>query len=422
MLTRQSARENVAAFGHAIQEGDEDEVEALLDSFDLLEVDIEDDAGVSVSPLMFAAKHESAGCAKVLLRAGAQWNRTFGPSMDTPLLESVSRGDADTVKVLIDAGADLGQADASGRSPLYMSCMMSQPHVTAILVEAGAALEQAMTSVNPGATALYGAALGNRCECCAVRCITLLCEARAVVDARTDQGATPMMVACQHGHQVIAMLLSSYGASRRPEIFEGDYPQTWWARDLADELGHDELVEWLDASGDFTPLHHIEVLLPSRTLKLLRTGSYSPVAGNPSPALRAKNYLRHNPDDRAAQMIIKASEAWSPSTHSLWSVAHRARVLELLEIGYLLRTKLGHGSVLDWWVDYVMPHAVRWEVQPPKQAPRAPAGHKEKEVKEQLKVDKPSPATASTGRQRSGVWAHRLRLRSTRDQDEHQGV
>ena len=408
-----STRESFAALGRAIAEGDEDAVAALLAKG----IDIEYPGLVCpdekfVSPLMFAARHEQAGCASLLLRAGAEPDRAFGSSADTALLMAVGKGDADTATRLLDAGADIEKGDAHGRSPLYVSCMMSHPSCTELLVNARADVEQAMTSLNPGATPLYGAAIGNRCECCAIWCVRLLCEAGAVVDARTEQGATPMMVACQRGNHLIAMMLSSYGASRHKARFEGDMPKTWWARDLAAELGHDELVEWLDASDDFTPLHHVEVLLPSRTLALLRAGACSPVAGLPSPALRAKNYLVKHPDDEAAKMILRASESWSPSTHSLWSEAHRGRVLDLLVIGYQLRSKLAHGSLLDWWIAHVMPHAVAWDVEPPR--PTEPEEKQEDDQKETL--DHPSvPATCSGVQVRRNtwtVWAHRLRSTS----------
>ena len=218
-----------------------------------------------------------------------------------------------------------------------------------------------------------------------------------------------MMVACQHGHREIAMLLSSYGASRHPHRWDGNLPSSWWARDLADDMGHDELVEWLDASYDFSPLHHIEVLLPARTHALLRAGA-SPVVGLPSPALRAKNYLRRHPHDDAAKMILRASEPWSCTTHSLWSDAHRARVRELLEIGYLLRTKLSDGSVLDWWIAHVMPHAVSWDVEPPR-----PCEPKAKQTDSGQKLDDGSsdPRLVESYDGRNGSWVRRLRPRLT---------
>ena len=238
-------RESVAALGAAIQEGDE----ALVASLLAKGVDIEASGLVSpqdgtlVSPLMFAAFNNRKSCAALLLRAGAKQDRTFGTSQITPLLVCVSRGNVETAKVLIDAGADLGQADAHGRSPLFISCLMNHPGCSALLLDAGADVEQAMTSINPGATALYGAVQGNRCDCCSFHCASLLLEAGAIVDARTVQGATPMMVACQHGRHGLAMLLSSYGASALPRSLRGQPPKDLVAsgprrRERARRVGH----------------------------------------------------------------------------------------------------------------------------------------------------------------------------------------
>ena len=402
-----STTRSLAALGRAIEEGNEKELDSLLSANpDLLEDDgLLCPSGISISPLMFAARYEQAGCARLLLKAGAQIDRSFGPDGDTPLIVSVSHGDVATAKVLIDAGADIGRADAHGRSPLYMSCFMSHPCCTALLVDANADLEQ---STDANATPLYGAALGNRCVCCSHRCVAILCDAGAVVDASTVLGSTPMMVACQHGHLGLAMLLSSYGASREPHRFEGDLPKTWWARDLAEEMDHDDLVAFLDASDDFTPLHHIEVLGPERTLELLHGGAWSPIAGHVSPATRAKNYMLRNPTDEAAQLIVRAGQPWSPTTHLVWSDAHRTRARELLSIGGLLRKKLEDGSVLDWWVAHVMPHAVAWDVEPP--LPTLP--------NREDKLDKPSVHAAVHCVREKNVWATRLRLRSKREADQ----
>ena len=360
-----STRNREGALGRAIQEGDHVSVETLLAKGTDIEASVLCPDGTAVSPLMLAAMCGETTSAGLLLRAGAELDRRCGSSQETALLMCVSCGWEGTAKRLIDAGADIHLADDCGRSPLLMSCLMCHPECTEVLLEAGADTEQAMTSINSGATALYAACIGRRCECCSFRCASLLCEAGAVIDARTAQGATPMMAACQHGRHQLACLLSSYGASRLPARFEGDLPKKWWARDLADGLGHDELVEWLDASDEFTPLHHIEVLTPRRTLALLRAGEHSPVAGHPSPALRAKNYLKSFPHDEAAKMIVRASEPWAPATHSVWAEQHRARAFDLLKIGYSLRARLGDGSVLDWWVTLVMPNAIVWGVKPP---------------------------------------------------------
>ena len=134
-----------AALASAITEGDECSVASMLANG----VDIEallscpdGPDGMPVSPLMLAAMHGRANVVTMLLRADAECDRLFGSSQVTALQMCVSCGDADTAKVLIDAGAHLGRADALGRSPLYMSCLMSHPDCTELLLASRAEIEQ----------------------------------------------------------------------------------------------------------------------------------------------------------------------------------------------------------------------------------------------------------------------------------------
>ncbi len=368
-----SAESRASELGRAVREGDAAAVESLLAKGVGVEAMVISPGGNSVSPLMLAAMHEGrAPVLEILLRAGAETDKPYGPDQETALIVCCSRGDDAAAKVLIDGGAKLDVADAHGRSALFMSCLGSHPECAALLVAAGAPIEQTMSTINPGATALYAAAIGRRCLCCAVHCASILCDAGARVDARTDQGATAFMVACQYGHLQLVMLLSSHGASRGPAPFEGEPPRTYWGRDLAEESGSDHVVEWLDASADFTPLHHAKMLEPERARALLRSGKFSPVAGRPSAACCARATLERHPHHEASKLIVLASEPWSQRTHALWGEQHRARAFELLKIGYQLRAKLEqHGSVIDWWVSHVMPHALSWDVEPPEPEPAA---------------------------------------------------
>ena len=170
-----------------------------------------------------------------------------------------------------------------------------------------------------------------------------------------------MMVSCQTGHLATSMLLSSYGATRQRTVFLGCIPTSEsWAYDLAKRSGNEELVRWLEASLQYTtPLHHIEVLTPKRTVALLRSGRFSPLAGDQvTPATRAVEH----PDSAAAAYILKACEPWTPNFNKLWGAPLRARAYELLKIGYQLR--LIHGdALLDTWVAHVMPYAITWDEQ-----------------------------------------------------------
>ena len=342
----------------ACERGDTDEVARLLgEGVPANAVNVQLPDGTRVTPLLVAIMNNHAACAQLLISAHAALNAACGPDSESALHVCCARGHADGARVLIEAGAELGPADALGRSPLFMSCLSGKPDLTALLLKAGADYEQPMTKHNPGATPLYAAALSG-----STRCVSLLCEAGADVEARTADGASPIMVSCQHGHLGTAMLLSSYGASRRRTAFHGCFPVSGtWAEDLAMRSGNTELVDWLRLSAAFCPLHHLEVLTPQRTVALLRSGRFSPHGGTGSPAERART-LPCNP---SAAIVLQASAPWSPSTHHLWGWQHRALAVELLKIGYALRGARAHdNALLDVWTFHVMPHVVTWDAVP----------------------------------------------------------
>ena len=312
--------------------------------------------GTPTTPLLIAIMHDRLDVAQLLIDARADLNVACGPTKETALHVSCTRAKAEATKLLIDSGAELNPADKLGRSPLFMAALAGQAECLALMIEAGADLEQVMTIHNPGATPLYAAALAG-----SVRCVTMLCDAGADVNAATADGATPMMVSCQTGHLDVSMLLSSYGASRQRTVFLGCVPKSEsWAYDLAKRSGNEELVLWLEQSIHYsTPLHYIEVLTPARTVALLRSGQYSPLAGGAcSPANRAALH----PEKASACYILKACEPWSPNLNRLWGKQQRARAYELLKIGYALGAIYGDGdALLDAWVAHVMPHAITWD-------------------------------------------------------------
>ena len=80
----------------------------------------------------------------------------------TALMNAVNSNDADKVKDLIDQGANINEADASGDSPLIMAAYQGYTEIVRLLLEAGADV----TVVDPGmkATALHAAAYAGRSE------------------------------------------------------------------------------------------------------------------------------------------------------------------------------------------------------------------------------------------------------------------
>ena len=147
-----------------------------------------------------------------------------------------------------------------------------------------------------------------------------------------------MLVACQEGHLETVMHLSAHGASRFPSKASIN------AEELAMQYAHDDVVSWLRKSADYTPLHHIQVLTPERTLFILRNGTCSPFAGRVSAVELATQHARTHPGHSAASLVVCAAAPWSPSTHKLWGASQRERAVELMKLGYLFAAQYAHAE------------------------------------------------------------------------------
>ena len=59
------------------------------------------------------------------------------------LIQAASNGDTQAVELLIEAGANIDQADEDGKTPLYWAARNGQTQVVKLLIEAGANIDQA---------------------------------------------------------------------------------------------------------------------------------------------------------------------------------------------------------------------------------------------------------------------------------------
>lgn len=123
--------------------------------------------------------------------------------------EAVLRGDADTVRLLIAAGADPEARGSGGSAPLDDAALKGYTAIARILLDSGAKVDSRNVW---GATPLHDAALTGQTETAA-----LLIAHGADVNAREiDSGSTPLYSAAAMGHEKMVALLLARGA--RPDI------------------------------------------------------------------------------------------------------------------------------------------------------------------------------------------------------------
>ncbi|MGV3709688.1 MAG: ankyrin repeat domain-containing protein [Gemmatimonas sp.] len=159
------------------------------------------------SPVADAAMRGDSAKIRTLLKSGADANAAQADGM-TALHWAAARGDAQSVKVLVFAGARLESATRNGNfTPLHLAAQAGRANSVRALLEAGANANAATSS--GGATALHmAAAQGN------VDAVTALLDAKATVDAReTAYEQTPLMWAATYDRVAAIQALIAKGAS-----------------------------------------------------------------------------------------------------------------------------------------------------------------------------------------------------------------
>ena len=92
-----------------------------------------------MTPLVYAACRKGGNqFIDILLQSGAEINAKVGASGITALVCAVEMQDAETVKMLIAAGADLEMADNSGKTPLMRAKSKQAEEIVQLLSDAGA--------------------------------------------------------------------------------------------------------------------------------------------------------------------------------------------------------------------------------------------------------------------------------------------
>jgi ankyrin repeat protein/uncharacterized membrane protein YgcG len=136
---------------------------------------------------------------------------------DTPLHHAAHQGQAECIKVLLAAGADVDAKDAAGATALHKACFNEHVACVRLLLDAKASIGAADVE---GSTALHRAAHSGN-----LACVKLLLERRADVRLTDASRGTPLHNAAYAGRKDVVVALLDAGA----------------ALDAADEAGNSAL-------------------------------------------------------------------------------------------------------------------------------------------------------------------------------------
>jgi len=134
------------------------------------------------TPLHTAAA--SGDAAQLTAQLKPEWINAQNSRGRTPLIEAAIRGKAESVTLLLDAGATVDAVDDEGRTALYSAAAASRYAVVRVLLANGANVKAV---ANDGYTPLMAAA-----RCGNLESVDYLIAAGADVNARDPHGRTPL--------------------------------------------------------------------------------------------------------------------------------------------------------------------------------------------------------------------------------------
>ncbi|HET6252393.1 MAG TPA: ankyrin repeat domain-containing protein [Tepidisphaeraceae bacterium] len=150
---------------------------------------------------------------KALLAHGANANADRPDDDATPLSRAASSGDAESVKLLIGAGADIKKLDSHGRTPLFLAVEGNRPEAVKALLDAGAD----PATPDPGRrTPLDECAWNDNVEIA-----RLLVDHGAAIDPGTNELGALQSAAASDGRHVAQFLLDR-GANVNAASKSGD--------------------------------------------------------------------------------------------------------------------------------------------------------------------------------------------------------
>ncbi|MCZ6672994.1 MAG: ankyrin repeat domain-containing protein [Verrucomicrobia bacterium] len=160
------------------------------------------------------------------------------PQIDgmTALHWAANHNDAELANVLLDRGANAAAENRYGITPLYLACLNGNAKLVRHLLDAGA---DPNAAINGGETALLTAARTGK-----IGAVKALIEAGADVEAKERNGQTAMMWAAAQGHVEVVQALIEVGADFLTPLKSGYTPFLFAIRE-----GQTEVVDLFLAAG-----------------------------------------------------------------------------------------------------------------------------------------------------------------------------
>jgi len=133
------------------------------------------------------------------------------PGGSYPLHETARMGQLVMVTMLLEEGVSLDSTDSAGRTPLEIAMLNGRTQTAEVLIEAGAEFDPSRL--------LLLSAQQNVSDRDVVR---FLRQKGADIDARDDDGRTPLLFAAGHGNHRLIHHLIEYGANVNARGPEGE--------------------------------------------------------------------------------------------------------------------------------------------------------------------------------------------------------
>lgn len=214
---RDEKNDGVTLLHLAVQEGQTNILEFLLSRGARL--DIKDNN--NYTPLHWAVMLGFKDIARMLISNGADVNDRGLNSM-TPLHDAAYNGHQEIAKMLIANGAKLDARDELGNTPLDLAVEKKQTGVLALLKPLHMAVEKGETGEFEDALKKYP----------------------FFIDARDENGRTPLHLAAAKGNKEILWMLINQGAGINTRDIDGFTPM-----ELAAQKGHNAVVQILQGMG-----------------------------------------------------------------------------------------------------------------------------------------------------------------------------